>query len=723
VAGLAAGSHTLTVQVTGTKSAASGGSWVWVDAFEETSATAAVPAVSTAPAPAATPAPVAAPVSSPISVASPLPTSLTFSSSTIAQGDCYTVLAGNGANMTIDIQLDFPGGSAVVSPWTTLNGNGASALLCTSPEQPVGAYVIHSIRNTNSGNWVPVGDATIQVTPRKPVSLSFNPGVVSQGGCYTVMVGNGANMTIDIGLIYPGGAGITTSWVTLDGNGQSPLLCTSPAQPKGNYNVYGSNFGQLLFFWILPTLFGVEALVFFLFLALQWVVRDSWKAASILSLTVIVFLSYGQILNIMEQLLELLGLSQSIVGRNRYLMPAWITLFALLLVSIVRQKHRDNRSVVGLNVFALLLISMPVGRVIADTAADRHIQAASPLFESFQLRRTSKGLPSIYYIILDAHGRTDGIKECYYYDNSSFIQSLRNKGFYIASDSVSNYLVTALSLTSSLNGSYLEALGIDRKTATYSPTFPLIEFNQVETALRSIGYRIVRFPSGWGPTHSSRAATVNYGAPYIISGGFLATLMQTSVIRPLLNSAIPLASREQILYDLDHLGDVASFHGPQFVFVHIIAPHPPFVFDSFGNSVTYDTNSGNPWLNKRAFADEVAFLDEKVQRTVDEILLNSDSPPIIIVQGDHGPECSSGWENPTPEFLRIRSEILNAYYLPNGGDSLLYNSITPVNSFRVVFNAYFGAKLGLLPDVTYFSYPSSPFNFIEVSKQFGLKQR
>jgi hypothetical protein len=34
IAGLAAGSHTLTIEVTGTKSAASGGTWVWVDAFD-----------------------------------------------------------------------------------------------------------------------------------------------------------------------------------------------------------------------------------------------------------------------------------------------------------------------------------------------------------------------------------------------------------------------------------------------------------------------------------------------------------------------------------------------------------------------------------------------------------------------------------------------------------------------------------------------------------------
>lgn len=34
--GLAPGSHTLTIEVTGTRSSASGGSWVWVDAFEVT---------------------------------------------------------------------------------------------------------------------------------------------------------------------------------------------------------------------------------------------------------------------------------------------------------------------------------------------------------------------------------------------------------------------------------------------------------------------------------------------------------------------------------------------------------------------------------------------------------------------------------------------------------------------------------------------------------------
>jgi hypothetical protein len=49
--------------------------------------------------------------------------------------------------------------------------------------------------------------------------------------------------------------------------------------------------------------------------------------------------------------------------------------------------------------------------------------------------------------------------------------------------------------------------------------------------------------------------------------------------------------------------------------------------------------------------------------------------------------------------------ILNAYYLPgvDPASAGLNDRISPVNSFRIVFNAYFGADLPLLPDQTYLS--------------------
>lgn len=46
--------------------------------------------------------------------------------------------------------------------------------------------------------------------------------------------------------------------------------------------------------------------------------------------------------------------------------------------------------------------------------------------------------------------------------------------------------------------------------------------------------------------------------------------------------------------------------------------------------------------------------------------------------------------------------MLNAYYLPGANVSeILYPSITPVNTFWVIFNNYFGTNLDLLPDKNY----------------------
>jgi len=70
-----------------------------------------------------------------------------------------------------------------------------------------------------------------------------------------------------------------------------------------------------------------------------------------------------------------------------------------------------------------------------------------------------------------------------------------------------------------------------------------------------------------------------------------------------------------------------------------------------------------------------------------EILIEeSDVPPIIVLQADTGTGSGS-------EF-----KILNAYYLPDDGYESLFSTISPVNTFRLIFDTYFGSSLGLLPD-------------------------
>jgi hypothetical protein len=60
--------------------------------------------------------------------------------------------------------------------------------------------------------------------------------------------------------------------------------------------------------------------------------------------------------------------------------------------------------------------------------------------------------------------------------------------------------------------------------------------------------------------------------------------------------------------------------------------------------------------------------------------------------------------------------ILNAYYFPDKQYQGLHDRITPVNSFRVVLNTFFGAQIPLLEDRSFFSTWAEPYQFIDVTK-------
>ena len=70
----------------------------------------------------------------------------------------------------------------------------------------------------------------------------------------------------------------------------------------------------------------------------------------------------------------------------------------------------------------------------------------------------------IYYIILDSYTSSDSLKQYLNFDNSEFNNFLMKKGFYIANKSRPNYLITYLSIPSSLNMEYIHFLNSDEYT-------------------------------------------------------------------------------------------------------------------------------------------------------------------------------------------------------------------------------------------------------------------
>jgi hypothetical protein len=159
------------------------------------------------------------------------------------------------------------------------------------------------------------------------------------------------------------------------------------------------------------------------------------------------------------------------------------------------------------------------------------------------------------------------------------------------------------------------------------------------------------------------------------------------------------------LYTLDELTALPSMAGPKLVFAHILVPHFPLVFNADGSIQTdpgYFSNADGPINDtyyKKGYSAQVQFIDARMLKIVQTILAQSKTPPIIIIQGDHG------------VYGIDRESNFEAYYLPENGAAKFYNTISPVNSFRVIFNTYFQGKYKLLPDISYEINAKNPAKF------------
>lgn len=323
--------------------------------------------------------------------------------------------------------------------------------------------------------------------------------------------------------------------------------------------------------------------------------------------------------------------------------------------------------------------------------------------------------PDIYYIILDGYGRADMLQDLYGLDNQPFLETLEQDGFYVADQSFTNYTQTIYSIPSSLNFDYIEPPGESVTGQIYFSG--LFRENRIMEILDRCGYRTIAIESGFFYTDQPNVDV--YLERGIVPNDFESLLLADSPVEVLADeldlepSELSYeAHRERVLYSFDMLEMLPQTPGPKFVFAHIVSPHPPFVFDASGQPVEpayrYYIGDGDDFLGsleeyRSGYAMQVQFVNQKVEQVVNTILAESESPPVIILQGDHGPGSRLVWDAPAKTCLWERTPILNAYHLPGGADRWLYPSISPVNTFRVVLNAYFGANLPLLPDNTFFT--------------------
>lgn len=320
--------------------------------------------------------------------------------------------------------------------------------------------------------------------------------------------------------------------------------------------------------------------------------------------------------------------------------------------------------------------------------------------------------PDIYYIILDGYGRSDVLQEYYDFDNSEFLNGLRQRGFYVADKSSTNFTATAFSLSSSLNMRYHESIS---PQGGYKPLAEMVRSHEVGRCMRERGYKLVHFNTRFMVTSCSDIAHVSLGEPttWLPAGSrmLMNQLIHHSVLR-FVNGGDYGIYAAQHRRALSQLAEVPTLPGPKFTFCHLLTPHPPFVFTREGQT---DWNIDQDHRN--SYIDQLAYLNYEMLRTIDAIIAKSSAPPIIIVQSDHGPAfCpSKPGSDPLADYVQERVPILNAYLVPQSMQKTLYPTITPVNTFRLLLSQCFGFDYAPLPDRNFVINKTSWSEFSEIT--------
>ena len=457
----------------------------------------------------------------------------------------------------------------------------------------------------------------------------------------------------------------------------------------------------------------ISLLVTLLLLIIFRLVFHRWdKASLVTSFILVLFYSYGQVYSWLEQN-PVAGFS---FGRHRYLVILYALVLLVGLWGLVFKLKNYPQALFLANIVSLSLLALPVIQLSWFTLQtslnqNRAVQAAVVLDEP--LEPNLQPLPDVYYIVLDSHTRSDALLEDFHFDNSVYLNELREMGFYIADCSRSNYDYTQGSMVAALNMDYLTGLGQYQEELNSNDIWILLKQSRVRQLLENAGYKTVAFDTGY---EWSRLEDADI---YMSLGSDSYSLQKVNPFEAMLIKSTALliltdSQNQQLRSQFTEVNFPYSFHvngqnfileqlpqiskdpDPTFTFVHLLIPHVPFVFSADGSIVTdplfYNGKLSWPGDDQhlvQGYANQVEYVDREIVQIVSSILDQSETPPIIVIHGDHGLLDAN------------RFEILNAYYLPADGAKDLYSTITPVNSFRVIFNNYFGTDFSLLQDESY----------------------
>jgi len=286
---------------------------------------------------------------------------------------------------------------------------------------------------------------------------------------------------------------------------------------------------------------------------------------------------------------------------------------------------------------------------------------------------------NIYILLLDMYAGSKSLEKLYNFDNSPFINSLKDSGFYVNEDIDSNYNRTLFTLSSCLNFKYLE--NVEYEIPSYA-----ISYSDFFKIAKQLSYKIYYFNSfPIGMTVVDGIIDYSFSTDnksYLIANLFFGKTVFHYLVKEIFDKDIV-----SIIFDTGY--DIIK-NSPKsdkkLVFLHFLMPHEPFLYDE--NGIKFDGYESEfiekgdiRTINKYRYIQYLKYTNKKILELIQFIKENDKNNPIIIIFGDHGSRAPVFYKN-QKAHLKEMDEI---YYLSHFNTILAYyNKDSDFSSYKEI---------------------------------------
>jgi hypothetical protein len=345
---------------------------------------------------------------------------------------------------------------------------------------------------------------------------------------------------------------------------------------------------------------------------------------------------------------------------HRYLLLFNVLVSSVSVFYFQKRNISEQSFYQKINVFFSILILFNLSQILFKSLRNTHHEKESSIMEVNSSSTIQR--PDIIYILLDGYASDKVLKEFYDFDNSCFKNKLDALGFKNYNDVITYYYGTSASLNAILNLDFTEG---------NNPNNYNLRNNLLFRYLKKLGYTIKYIESGYSVTSKfSNAQKIQTGG----LNEFERTYLRLTIIRfdELFGGMAYQRIKEQFK-TLDNIEKHLT-GSPDFIFSHIVCPHPPYVFDKHGNRKRKFINQDNFWEPASDFVEQTQAINNFLIPVLEKLCSLENT--IIILQSDHGPWLSSG---NLQDVLRVRESVLT---------SIKWNKKSPADSLHHTINTF-----------------------------------